>query len=128
MLCQYKKFAFSLVAFIAIVSSLFKTNIADSLQPSSGHKASFPSKSVSYTKQHHSYTLLLLETDSEELDVEESDTDDEVENLQLAFEFFTSFDFTTLQVAESTPREEWNESSAKGKYPPIYLTNSNFRI
>ena len=117
-----------MVEFIAIVSSLFKANIADSLQPSSAHKASVPSKNVSYTKQHNAFTLLLLETDSEELDVEEADTDDEVENLQLAFDYFTSFDFTTLQVAESTPREEWNESAAKGKYPPIYLTNSNFRI
>lgn len=126
MRCKYRRFAFSFIAFIAIVSSLFKVNIADSLQPFSSHKVSLPTKNVSFTKQHNSYTFLLLETDSEELDVEESD--DEVENLGLAFEFFTSFNFTTLQIAEIAPREEWNETSAKGKYPPIYLSNNNFRI
>lgn len=126
MLCQSKRVAFSFIAFIAIVSSLFKANIADTLQPFSFHKASQPTKGVVLTKHHNSATLLLLETDSEELDVEESD--DEVKNLTLSLEYFTQFNFTLLQATTSTPREEWNESSAKGKYPPIYLANCNYRI
>jgi len=96
------------------------------LQSYSSPKASFPSKNVSFAKQHDSFALLLLETDSEELDVEESD--DEVENFTLAFDYLTPFNFTVLQLEDIAPREEWNETSAKGVYPPIYLINSNFRI
>jgi hypothetical protein len=128
MLRQYKKFAFSIIALFAITTSMFKLNVDDAqLSSFPGHKPVHSAKTA-FTSFHTSSVLLLLEeVDSEEA-VDGEDADDEVENACLDVDPFTLFDFASFQNAVLLPSPDWEESSVKGHYSPIYLVNRNFRI